>query len=63
MGMKPPPAARTMTWPAWGRPRPQGSSPVGEFWGPTVSLCWCGDSHACCPQQGTSAPVSMAARA
>lgn len=24
MGMKPPPAAHTMTPPAWGRPRPQG---------------------------------------
>lgn len=49
MGKKPPPAADTMTWAAWGRPRSQGSSPMGELWGPTVSLCWGGHSHACCP--------------
>lgn len=52
--MKPPPAAHVMTRPTWGRPRPQGSSPMGELWGPMVS-------HTRCPQQGTSPPVCMAA--
>lgn len=27
-----------MTWPTWGGPRAQGSSPMGEVWGPMVSL-------------------------
>ena len=62
MGLKPPPAAHTITWPAWGRPRPHSSSPMDELWGPTVSLRWCVDSHACCSQQETSAPNCMATR-
>lgn len=63
MGMEPPPAAPPMTRSAQGRPRPQGSFPGRELWGPTVSLCWCGDSRARCPQQGTSAPVCMTNKA
>lgn len=37
--------------------QPQGLLSFGSLWGPVMSLCWCGSSHTCCPQQGTSAPA------